>query len=207
MSSALSSLLAFFTPLASEVFEDAGAVTLLTPETNILALNATYCVGRCPVAPRSRLVVGSEVVPGQDVGGLRVGLYQPQARTSSVVVEQVSRLQLAAWAGVLAEAYDTPEWAASLARHLGAKLEGDNTSVLLLAYDRAEAVGALLWRNDMAHLWGTLDGAVDVPLLNTAAELSASTLLVSVPDQSGVAVREAEVLTFTLTGPAPSVRQ
>ncbi|RJF71074.1 hypothetical protein D3875_05235 [Deinococcus cavernae] len=201
MSRALSSLLAYFTPLASEVHTDAGVVTLLTPETNILALNATYCEATCPAQPRSPLLLGTQVLPGRDVGGLRVGVYEPWLEDSKIVVEQVSRLQLATWAGVLAEAYDTPAWAAPIARHLGHKLEGDVQSVLLLAYGASETLGALLWREGQAHLWGTLDGAVDVPLLNAAAELDTSPLLVSVPDQSRVAVQEAEVVTFTLTGP------
>lgn len=201
MSSALSSLLTYFTPLASDVFDDDGVVTLLTPGTNILALNATYCEAGCPPAPRSRLRVSPEVLPGRDVGGVRVGTYEPAADETRTVVEQVSRLHLAAWARVLAGAYDTPQWASLIARHLALKLEGDLQSVLLMAYAGAEAVGALLWRENAAHLWGTLDASVDVPLLNAAADLSSSPLLVSVPDQSRVPVQGAEILTFTLTGP------
>lgn len=213
----LDEVLDFFRPLASERREVGGVTVLHTPGVNVLALNAAYLpadVGE--LAPPWRaswqeqmpapLVLSARAWPGEDVGGLRVGTYIRRPDPGGIAVEQVSRLHLATWAGVLAESYDTPEWGTALARHFAACLEGERTSVLLLAYAGSEVVGALLWRDlgkrgagseGGAHLWGTLDPAADTALLNAAAELSGGRVRVSLPDASPLSVTDEEVLTFT----------
>lgn len=213
----LDEVLDFFRPFASERREVGGVTVLHTPGVNVLALNAAYLpadVGE--LAPPWRaswqeqmpapLVLSARAWPGEDVGGLRVGTYIRRPDPGGIAVEQVSRLHLATWAGVLAESYDTPEWGTALARHFAACLEGERTSVLLLAYAGSEVVGALLWRDlgkrgagseGGAHLWGTLDPAADTALLNAAAELSGGRVRVSLPDASPLSVTDEEVLTFT----------
>ncbi|MBB5235387.1 hypothetical protein [Deinococcus budaensis] len=206
--SVLAELVAYFAPLASERRDRGGAVTLQTPGVNVLALNATFLPG-ADCAPdgtspqgRARLVATAVPVAGEEVGAVRVGSYLPQGRAGGVVVEQVSRLSLPLWAGVLAEAYETPEWAPALARHLAARLEGDRDTALLLAYAGGEALGALLWRagpggGGHAHLWGTLDPGVDAPLLNAAQALGTH-LRASLPDSSPLALVGGETVRFSL---------
>ncbi|WP_245745236.1 hypothetical protein [Deinococcus reticulitermitis] len=215
--STLTEVLEFFRPFASEALNLVGGAALHTPQTNVLALNAAYLppdVGELPPNLRAwwrerqapPLVLAARAWPGEDVGGLRVGTYIRRPDPGGIAVEQVSRLHLATWAGVLAESYDTPEWGSALARHFAACLEGERTSVLLLAYAGSEVVGALLWRDlgkrgagseGGAHLWGTLDPAADTALLNAAAELSGGRVRVSLPDASPLSVTDEEVLTFT----------
>lgn len=217
--SALTEVLEFFRPFASEALNLVGGAALHTPQTNVLALNAAYLppnVGELPPDLRAwwrerhapPLVLAARAWPGKDVGGLRVGTYTPQPDPGIITAEQVSRLHLATWAGVLAESYETPEWGPALARHFAARLEGERGSVLLLAYAGGEAIGALLWRDragqGAAHLWGTLDPAADAPLLNAAAELSGGRLRVSLPDPSPLSVTGEEVLTFTRVDPSAS---
>lgn len=213
----LAELVAYFEPF-STVRRDVsdqhgrGTVTLHTPGINVLALNASYLPENAEdVLPLVRawhlgqdappLVASVNAVAGEDVGGLRVGTFAPVPDPGVIVVEQVSRLHLAAWAGVLAEAYGAAEWAPALARHFAGPLEGDPGSVLLMAYAGGEAIGALLWRDlegGAAHLWGTLDPAADAPLLNAAARLSGGTVRVSLPDTSPLHVEDAKIVGFTL---------
>lgn len=201
----------FFRPFAGQVLDLGGARVLQTPGVNVLALNAAYLPPeRTELPPELRawwrqheappLVLSAQAWAGEDVGGLRVGTYLPHPDPGVVAVEQVSRLHLATWAGVLAESYDAPEWGPALARHFAARLEGRRDHALLLAYAGGEAVGALLWSAGAAHLWGSLDPAADAPLLRAAAELSEGRLRVSLPDASPLEVADAEVLTFTRLG-------
>lgn len=194
---ALQSLVEYHLPFCTEHFDDDGVITLLTPQVNVLALNATYGLARSGPT-RTRLVACTSALLGQPVSAVRVGLYAPQPADSEVVVEQVSRLQLAQWSEVLAQAYDTPQWATALARHFALKLEADPHSVLLLAYDRNRAVGTLLWRNGAAHLWGTLDHRADVALLNAATFLGGMGLVVSLPEGCAVQLPDAQVVNYTL---------
>ena len=100
------------------------------------------------------------------------------------MVEQVSRLHMARFAAVLAEAAELPEWAAPLGRGLAAALERLPAATLLLAYAGREEIGALLHLPGAAHLWATLDPAADAPLLNAALALSGGELWTSLPDSS-----------------------
>lgn len=204
----LAELVVYFAPLASGRHDRGGAVTLQTPGVNVLALNATFLPGAhwIPEPGRAELVATVGGAAGEEVGAVRVGTYLPQRRTGSVIVEQVSRLALPLWAGVLAEAYGTPEWGPALARHLAAQLEGDRDTALLLAYAGREAVGALLWRagrgpgaSGHAHLWGTLDPGVDAPLLDAAQALGSS-LRASLPDSSRLTLGDGERVHFSLVG-------
>jgi len=218
----LAELVQYFGPLAAVRRELAGAALLHTPSVNVLALNAAFLPDSDPrrlppiaawqrargepalVATTGRLpgeASPAKSPPAEEVAALRVGTCLPPPGAGSIVVEQVSRLSLPLWTAVLAEAHGTPEWAAPLARHLAARLEGDSRAVLLLAYAGGEAVGALLWRAEAeggggsAHLWGTLDPGVDAPLLNAAGELGGR-LRVSLPDHSPVALVTEEVVRF-----------
>ncbi|ANE44339.1 hypothetical protein [Deinococcus puniceus] len=209
----LAELVAYFEPFSTVRRDFRGTVTLHTPGINVLALNASYLPEDAgDVLPLVRawhlgqdappLVASVSAVVGEDVGGLRVGTFSLVPDPGVIVVEQVSRLHLATWAGVLAEAYGAAEWAETLARHFAGPLEGDPKSVLLMAYAGGEAIGSLLWRdvNDVgaAHLWGTLDAAADAPLLNAAAELSGGTLRVSLPDTSPLHLSHTKIVGFTL---------
>jgi hypothetical protein len=103
-------------------------------------------------------------------------------------------------AGVLAEAHGLDDWAGplgtSLARALALpELRG---AVLLLAYAGAEAVGTLLLHSGAAHLWGTLDPAVDQPLLSAAAELAGGTVLTSLTDQSPLQLADETEICYAL---------
>ncbi|THF69274.1 hypothetical protein E7T06_12910 [Deinococcus sp. Arct2-2] len=208
----LAELVAYFEPFSTVRRDFRGAVTLHTPGINVLALNASYLPEDAgDVLPLVRawhlgqdvppLVASVSAVVGEDVGGLRVGTFAPVPDPGLIVVEQVSRLHLATWAGVLAESYGAAEWAETLARHFAGPLEGDPKSVLLMAYAGGEAIGSLLWRDlggGAAHLWGTLDPAADAPLLNAAAELSEGEVRVSLPDISPLHLQNGKIVTFTL---------
>ncbi|GHF34263.1 hypothetical protein HNQ07_000157 [Deinococcus metalli] len=184
----LADVVAYHTPLSVIQREQGGAVTLLTPGVNVLALNATFL----PDDPSGVdldavrewhegqgvpvLVASTRAVPGaREVARVQVGRFTGGVPETGVAVEQVSRLHLAAWADVLARAYGTPGWADALARHLAPRLEGDRDAALLLAYRAGTPVGALLWRasapGGAAHLWGTLDAGAAGPLLDAAAGL------------------------------------
>ena len=209
-----SELLAYFQPLAAGRHDLGPCAVLQTPGVNVLALNAAYLpAAAADHLPEVRRWFGAQgtpplllsdlSLPGEDMGGLRVGTWTAEEPTQTIVVEQVSRLQLSVWAAVLAESYETLEWAEPLTQHFAPRLEGDRTSTLLLAYADGDPVGAGLWRAGPGgagamHLWGTLDSAADAPLLSVAAELSGGTLRVSLPDASPLSVPDAEVLAFTL---------
>ncbi len=208
MPGVLAKLIDYFAPLATRHSGFPGGVHLSTPEVNVLGLNAAYL--GTPAAlhfveqqgGQPRVVASEFVVAGQDVGGVRVGTFVAASAPPTIQVEQVSRLQLWVWSQVLAEAHDTPEWGGAIARHLARKLEGERDSVLLLAYDGHEPVGALLWRamagGGAAHLWGTLDAAADRPLLNAAAELGGGELRVSLPDSCALSMTGEQTVVFTL---------
>ncbi|WP_019585017.1 hypothetical protein [Deinococcus apachensis] len=207
----LSELVAYFEPLSTIRRDFRGAVTLHTPGVNVLALNATFLPdadpGRLPLVAAwhhaqemPALVAATVPLPGEEVGVVRVGSYHPYPDASVIVVEQVSRLALPAWAAVLTEAHGTPEWAGTLARHLAPRLEGDRDVTLLTAYAGGEAVGALLWRatpngGGGAHLWGTLDPTADAPLLNAAHALGGA-LRASLPDTSPLEVVDEVTVTY-----------
>lgn len=213
LSPVLTELVTYFEPLSTLRRDFRGAVTLHTPGVNVLALNATYLPDADPdrlplvaawhhAQEMPALVAATVPLPGLEVGTLRVGPYHPVPGFGAIVAEQVSRLALPTWAAVLAEAHGTPEWAAPLARHLAARLEADPAWTLLIAYAGGEAVGALLWRGaagggGAAHLWGTLDPAVDAPLLNAAHALGAN-LRVSLPDTSPLTVADEGAVSFYL---------
>ncbi|GGI93585.1 hypothetical protein [Deinococcus wulumuqiensis] len=211
----LSELLAYFRPLAAERRDLGSGPVLQTPGVNVLALNAAY-VAQAPTEAAEAelhtfftghgappLVLSPYTWDGQDVGGLRVGEWRAgKTATEHIAVEQVSRLQLATWAAVLAESYEALDWAGLLAQHFAARLEGRRDFALLLAYAGHDPVGAGLWRAEgkggAMHLWGTLDPAADAPLLNAAAQLAGGRVRVSLPDASPLHLPDAEVLTFTL---------
>ena len=203
---ALQTLLDYYRPLSTFSHGWAGGESLLAPGTNLLGANALYLSEEVDEAvlnsartwalehevPPLRLHLG----PAGDAGTLRVGTVRASGRPSAVLVEQLSRLHLPRWAGVLAESHGQSEWAAPIARHLAARLEGLPHAALLLAYAGHEAVGALLWQPSGAHLWGTLDEAVDAPLLEAAAELSGGEVMVSLPDTSPVSAVDEQQISF-----------
>ena len=129
---------------------------------------------------------------------LRVGPYVPVPDPGIIVVEQTSRLHVARFAAVLAEAHCLPEWAAPLGTGLAASLERLPDAALLLAYAGGEAIGALLWQPSGAHLWGSIDPAADAPLLNAAAELTGGPVWTSLPDSSPLTVQGSAEVCFTL---------
>lgn len=202
----LGELFDYFVPLATQSRMLAGAPSLSTPQTNILGLNATYLDSLDQLgAVQSfigwpRLVASTEIVSGQEVGAVRVGTFAAQDMDGPIVVEQVSRLQLSLWSAVLAEAHGTLEWAGAIAEHLALVLEGDRRYLLLMAYAGSETVGALLHdtKAGAAHLWGTLDEAVDRPLLNASAQLAGGSVRVSLPDSSPVVLTDESVVVYTL---------
>ncbi|MFD2608642.1 hypothetical protein ACFSR9_04185 [Deinococcus taklimakanensis] len=172
-------LLDYFTPLAGARHDSpGGVVTLLTPETNVLALNAAYLpAGERAAAEVCSPLVVSTHAPAQGEAALRLETFSPdEARESVPLVEQVSRLYLPEWCRVLALSHGTPGWAAWLALHFARVLEPQRDYVLLLAYREGAAVGAGLWRpsgptGSALHLWGVLDTAARLPLLHAAARL------------------------------------
>lgn len=204
----LQNLLHYYRPLStfSHGWPEGGE-SLLAPGTNLLGANAAYLpedAGESVLSAAQGWAEQHEVPPLRvrlgsvgDAGTLRVGMWRATAGPRAIQVEQTSRLHLPRWADVLAEAHGQPEWAVPIARHLAARLEGLPDAVLLLAYAGSEAVGALLWQPGGAHLWGTLDAAVDAPLLNAAAELSGGELSVSLPDTSPLSVTEEQTVSFS----------
>lgn len=217
----LADLFAYFEPLAAGWEEVAGGVALFAPGTNVLALNAALLPDAAPerlreaaawqrARGRPPLLALEGWAGAGTVAALRVGFYRAEeapapAEPSPFAVEQVSRLHLPQWAAVLAGAYRTPEWAGALARHLAGRLEGRRDYVLLLAYAKGEAVGALLWQaadtGGRAHLWGTLNPAATRPLLDGAAALAPSfPLRVSVPSAISLSLplTEAAEVSFIL---------
>lgn len=209
--SALESLLAYYEPLSTLRRDFRGAATLHTPGSPILGANASYLLegASLDVLPLLKvwhlaheappLVASLGELPGsRPEQTLRVGEYQPVSEPGIVVVEQLSRLHMARFAAVLAEAYGVPEWALPLGKGLAASLERMPAAVLLLAYAGGEEIGALLWHQGGAHLWGSLDPAADAPLLNAAAELAAEPLWTSLPDSSPLSVNDAAEVCFTL---------
>ncbi len=224
--SVLTELTDYFAPLSTFQREEGGAVTLLTPGVNVLGLNATYLPdtspdlrpalawhqahGLPPLLASLNPAPGARRVATLEVGTLGVGTLLPgKPDAPDIVVEQISRLHLPQWAGVLTTAHGTPEWATPLARHLAARLEGQRGYLPLLAYNPAgEAVGALLWQargtGGAAHLWGAVDAAAAGALLRTAAALGQH-LRVSVPNPSTFAVdgplSAVETVQFSLAEP------
>lgn len=208
---ALESLLAYFEPLSTLRRDFRGAATLHTPGSPLLGANASYLLkGANPdVLPLLKvwhlahdappLVASLGEIPGvRPEQTLRVGVYQPVSEPGIIVVEQLSRLHMASFAAVLAEAHGVPEWAGPLGTGLAASLERLPAAALLLAYAGGEEVGALLWHQGRAHLWGALDSAADAPLLNAATELAAGPLWTSLPDSSPLSVNDAVEVCFTL---------
>lgn len=187
-------LLEYFTPLAGARYEARGAVTLLTPGTNVLALNATYLPeGEWAPSDVCAPLVVSTRTPAQVEAALRLETFFPgQSQDLAMLVEQVSRLHLPEWCRVLALSHRTPGWAELLAVHFARVLEDRRDSVLLLAYRTGEAVGAALWRptgptGSALHLWGVLDAAAERPLLAAAGALGGGPLRYSrvVPPEEG----------------------
>ena len=208
---ALESLLAYYEPLSTLRRDFRGAATLHTPGSPVLGANASYLLaGTSPdVLPLLKvwhqahdappLVASLGELPGhRPEQTLRVGEYQPVPESGIVVVEQLSRLHMARFAAVLAEAHGVPEWALPLGKVLAASLERMPAAVLLLAYAGGEELGALLWHQGGAHLWGSLDPAADAPLLNAAAELNTGPLWTSLLDSSPLSVNDAAEVCFTL---------
>ncbi len=218
---ALESLLAYYEPLSTLRRDFRGTATLHTPGSPLLGANASYLLGGASldVLPLLKVWHESHTAPPlvASLGELpgrtpeqtfRVGLYHPQPEPGIIVVEQTSRLHMARFAGVLAEACELPEWAAPLGKGLAASLERLPGAVLLLAYAGGEAIGALLWQPGeaglgaalgSAHLWGTLDPAADAPLLNAAAHISVGApLWTSLPDDSPLTVSDPAEVCFTL---------
>ena len=204
----LQNLLEYYRPLSTFSHGWAGGESLLAPGTNLLGANAAYLPEE---ADESTLAAARDwaeqhdlpplrLRPGSagDAGTLRVGVWRAAAGPSAIQVEQISRLHLPRWAEVLSEAHGQGEWATPLARHLAARLESLPNTALLLAYAGNEAVGALLWQPCGAHLWGTLDAAVDAPLLSAAAALSGEELSVSLPDSSPLSVTDEQTVSFGL---------
>lgn len=181
-------LLEYFTPLAGARHDSpGGVVTLLTPETNVLALNAAYLPEGERAAPEvsAPLVVSTDAPPqvtAQGEAALHLetlALGEPQE--SAPLVEQVSRLHLPEWCRVLALSHGTPGWAAWLALHFARVLEPQRDYVLLLAYREGAAVGAGLWRpsgptGSALHLWGVTVPEAQAPLLAAAGALGAKPL-------------------------------
>ncbi|WP_161881883.1 hypothetical protein [Deinococcus alpinitundrae] len=203
----LQNLLDYYRPLCTFSHGwPGGGESLLAPGTNLLGANAAYLpdnAGESVLSAAKDWAEQHELPPlrvrlgsAGDAGTLRVGVWQTTAGPGALQIEQTSRLHLPRWAGVLAEAYGQPEWATPVARHLATRLEQLPDAALLLAYAGHEAVGALLWQPGGAHLWGTLDAAVDAPLLNAAGELSGGELSVSLPDSSPLSVVGEQTVGF-----------
>lgn len=209
--SALESLLAYHEPLSALRRDFRGTATLHTPGSPLLGANASYLLqGASPdVLPLLRvwhlahdsppLIASLGEMPGQlPEQTFRVGPYLPVPDPGIIVVEQTSRLHMARFAAVLAEAHGLPEWATPLGTGLAASLERLPDAALLLAYAGGEAIGALLWQAAGAHLWGSLDPAADAPLLNAATGLSGGPIWTSLPDSSPLSVQDASEVCFTL---------
>jgi len=208
---ALDSLLSYYEPLSTLRRDFRGTATLHTPGSPVLGANASYLLpGSSPdVLPVLKvwhqaheappLVASLGELPGAPpVLTLRAGVYHPSPEPGVIVVEQLSRLHMARFAAVLAEANEVPEWAAPLGRTLAASLERLPGAVLLLAYAGGEEIGALLWQEGNAHLWASLDPAADAPMMNAAAELSGGQVWTSLPDDSPLTLPGAAEVCFTL---------
>lgn len=208
---ALDSLLRYYEPLSTLRRDFRGTATLHTPGSPLLGANASYLLPGTDdgVLPLLRawhqahdappLVASQGLLPGRlPELTLRVGPYRPVPDPGIIVVEQTSRLHMARFAAVLAEAHGLAEWAAALGRGLAASLERLPDATLLLAYAGGEAIGALLWQPGGAHLWATLDPAADAPLLNGAAELSGGEVWTSLPDHSPLDAPGHTEVCFTL---------
>lgn len=221
--SALADLIEFHAPLSVVQREQGGAVTLLTPGVNVLALNATFLPGDVGGVnlrdvqdwhegqglPPLVAWAGGEVPAGlavRTVARVWLGDWvgEPDPPDASVVVEQVGRLHLSAWAGALCVAHGTPGWAAGLARQLAGPLEAAaGAFALLMAYRDGQAAGSLLWQargaGGAAHLWGAADTGVGVALLDAAAALGDG-LRMTVPDGWASLNRHESVTYGLLTG-------
>ena len=226
--SALADLIEFHAPLSVVQREQGGAVTLLTPGVNVLALNATFLPGDVGGVnlrdvqdwhegqglPPLVAWAGPDAPAGlavQPVARVWVGdwVSEPDPLDASVVVEQVGRLHLSAWAGALCAAHGTPEWAAGLARQLAGPLEAAagpgaaGAFALLMAYRDGQAAGSLLWQargaGGAAHLWGAPDARAGAALLDAAAALGDG-LRVTVPDGWAGLDRQESVTYALLTG-------
>ena len=211
--SALESLLAYYEPLSTLRRDFRGAATLHTPGSPLLGANASYLLTGASLDMLPLLRVWHEAhdsppllaslgeVPGHPPEQTwRVGPYVAVPDPGIVMVEQTSRLHMARFAAVLAEAHGLPEWAAPLGRGLAASLERMPDAALLLAYAGGETIGGLLWQPAGAHLWGSLDPAADAPLLNAATGLSGGPVWTSLPDSSPLTVQDAAEVCFTLLG-------
>ncbi|MFT2719133.1 hypothetical protein ACMT4L_03940 [Deinococcus sp. A31D244] len=221
--SALADLIEFHAPLSVVQREQGGAVTLLTPGVNVLALNATFLPGdvggvnlravqdwhKGQGVPPLVAWAGADAPAGlavRTVARVWVGDWvgEPEPPDASVVVEQVGRLHLSAWAEALCAAHGTPEWAAGLARQLAGPLEAAaGAFALLMAYRDGQAAGSLLWQargaGGAAHLWGALDARAGAALLDAAAALGDG-LRVTVPDGWAGLGRHEPVTYGLLTG-------
>lgn len=212
---ALTSLLAYYEPLSALRRDFRGTATLHTPGSPVLGANASYLLpgSSRDVLPLLKvwhqaheappLIASLGELPGTPpVQTLRVGVYHPSPEPGIVVVEQLSRLHMARFAAVLAEAHGAAEWALPLGRTLAASLERLPGALLLMAYAGGEEIGALLWQEidgeDAAHLWGSLDPAADTPLMNAAAQLSGGSVWTSLPDDSPLNVVNTAEVCFTL---------
>lgn len=208
---ALDSLLSYYEPLSALRRDFRGTATLHTPGSPVLGANASYLLPGSPtdVLPLLKvwhqaheappLIASLGELPGAPPERtLRVGVYHPSPEPGVIVVEQLSRLHMARFAAVLAEANDVPEWALPLGRTLAASLERLPGAALLMAYAGGEEIGALLWQESGAHLWASLDPAGDAPLMNAAAELSGGSVWTSLPDDSPLRLPGAAEVCFTL---------
>ncbi|AFZ69185.1 hypothetical protein [Deinococcus peraridilitoris] len=195
MSDAAAHLLAYYSPLAGERVELSAASVLYTPRSPLLGANAVYPAAggiseglawlRARGAPP--LVASSgRIEDAQEILRLRVGRYTRQAAPGTVMVEQVSRLQLVAFAEVLARSWDLPQWASALGRSLAHSLESLRDFTLLMAYDAGQAVGALLVVKRDAHLWGVTDSRALPALLDAAADLTGGAVNTSCPPEAAV---------------------
>ncbi|GGS31525.1 hypothetical protein [Deinococcus knuensis] len=225
--SVLADLIEFHAPLSVVQREQGGAVTLLTPGVNVLALNATFLPGDVTGVnlrdvqdwhegqglPPLMAWAGADAPAGlaaRPVARVWVGDWagQPEPLDApageQVVVEQVSRLHLSAWAEALCAAHGTPGWAAGLARQLAGPLEAAaGAFALLMAYRDGQPVGSLLWQargaGGAAHLWGAADAGAGAALLDAAAALGDG-LRVTVPDGWAGLDRHESVTYALLTG-------
>ncbi|UBV42024.1 hypothetical protein LAJ19_10290 [Deinococcus taeanensis] len=214
--SVLADLLTFHAPLSTVHREQGGAVTLLTPGVNVLALNVTCLPAdlsgvdldavldwheRQGVPPLVATAGPLTLLPGREVARVEVGPLPPEPGNGEVLVEQVSRLHLGVWAEVLTQTHGTPEWSTSVGRHLAARLEEERSFVPLVAYRAEEAVGALLWQprrpGGAAHLWGAADRAVRAALLSAAADLGGP-LRVTLPVEESHPAAFGEGVHYTL---------
>ncbi|PYE56210.1 hypothetical protein [Deinococcus yavapaiensis] len=202
----LRELLDFFTPLAKVRRVLRGAAVLHAPAHPVLGANAAYVFDeqgavradtwyRAQGAP-TVLASASSHPDGDEVLSLRVGTFRALPLASTIVAEQVSRLQVAIFAEVLCDAWNVPDWEEDVARALAAALEGRSDVTLYLAYED-RPVGALLERGGRAHLWGVTNEAALLPLLNAACELGGGEVRTSVPSEHPLALHAAAPVVFS----------